>query len=61
MPGVDDLAFSSVDCGGGGGGGNGEEEDIGDGGGVGGSAATGIGIVAFFFRVWILSLYASFN
>jgi hypothetical protein len=59
MPGVEG-AFSLGIRGAGGGGGNGEAI-FGDGGGVGGKVAVGIGIVAFVFKCWILSLYTSFN
>lgn len=60
IPGLVEDCFSEGIRGAGGGGGNGEEE-VGDGGGVIGVAAVGIGMVAFFFRCWIFSLYASFS
>ncbi len=60
MPGVVggmglDCAAASAGVGGGGGGANGEV-DAGEGGGLSGISRVGIGIAAFFFRLWILSL-----
>ena len=60
IPGFEEACSLEVTTGGGGGGGNGEE-DVGVGGGVGRAAAVGVGMVAFFFKCWILSLYACFS
>ena len=57
MPGVDGASLLGI-LGAGGGGGKAEDDC---GGCVRGASIEGIVIVALFFKLWILSLYTSFN